>query len=881
MDQIEFKTLDEFIRLFHKKVSTFTTSEMQIQLQHLAQMLSEKQIQTEAKNDCFFKRWSEIKLPISLITIDFISQLFVIYTKVNETLKEDILLDFIWPLIVYEFEDKKVVVEYFNIMKTIYDKKYRELLKSFGILEIVKYMLKTTEIDDMICCEQHNNKEQPQQIISQEIQTKIDQFGLFINEIIHQMINDLKQATGNNLNDLESLFGISVHQLLSYCTKDHNCCQVQTLLIILLNQLPQVNADIIQKVFQNFEAISFIVLLYNSTTSQVLQVYCIKLFQVITNKNPSIIQKLILSIIPSSNNKNFLQNLHSEPLICSILEWLLNIPTSVKITEYQMFDEKLTFKNHDVMELTLNYLYICPVMMKQQLITTLYTLMRNNKENQLFLLSNKHFLSTFPKFLMSLQDDDFLETDENQNSLQKSIYDTSLKLISTVFMNQFQNGKIDMLFQWLKLAELEHIKQKNEDLDGFKDARTPSYFIRQLITYVFNNILKSSILNTSELSNEQLWRGFHLFIASFLAIITKDLIQQDQKISKLIGKKVAYSPQLLMITQLFENQNWIDYQFCIRIIQIVNFLYSQTISMNLDIIKPSINFKTSEFALWLNQLFKKILSNEKDNIFLMRIIQTLICYYQHYIVAQNFGQSQLEEIQQLLKAYRHFMQSLICGSQQFKNLKHIPVDIEYQITLSHYFYIESQMKLINQIKQKCQKDHHGSHDSFFNLYALQELIAYIQQQLQEYYLSLIKLCQIYGKRSQIFIWNFCYELIRIKKYEGDVLESYLQTLINQPDIIHDIVISDEMIVYYYDCPNMVNLKQKSQLKLNELIKWANLLIQQQEHEQILLYQEQYSRQSQILMKDVTKTLDKYNLIQLQNYEIFEKEKLKYDQSKTL
>ncbi|CAK71333.1 unnamed protein product (macronuclear) [Paramecium tetraurelia] len=303
--------------------------------------------------------------------------------------------------------------------------------------------------------------------------------------------------------------------------------------------------------------------------------------------------------------------------------------------------------------------------------------------------------------------------------------------------------------------------------------------------------------------------------------------------------------------------------------------------MNLDIIKPSINFKTGEFAIWLNQLFKKILSNEKDNIFLLRIIQTLICYYQHYIVAQNFGQQQLEEIQQLLKAYRHLMQSLICGSQQFKNLKHIPVDIEYQITLSHYFYIESQMKLINQIKQKCQKDHHGSHDSFFNLYALQELIAYIQQQLQEYYLSLIKLCQIYGKRSQIFIWNFCYELIRMKKYEGDVLESYLQTLINQPDIIHDIVVSDEMIVYYYDCPNMVNMKQKSQLKLNELIRWANLLIQQQEHEQILLYQEQYSRQSQILMKDVTKTLDKYNLIQLQNYEIFEQEKLKYDQSKTL
>ena len=30
-----------------------------------------------------------------------------------------------------------------------------------------------------------------------------------------------------------------------------------------------------------------------------------------------------------------------------------------------MFDEKLTFKNHDVMELVLNYLYICPVMVKQ------------------------------------------------------------------------------------------------------------------------------------------------------------------------------------------------------------------------------------------------------------------------------------------------------------------------------------------------------------------------------------------------------------------------------------------------------------------------------------------------------------------------------------
>lgn len=42
--------------------------------------------------------------------------------------------------------------------------------------------------------------------------------------------------------------------------------------------------------------------------------------------------------------------------------------------------------------------------------------------------------------------------------------------------------------------------------------------------------------------------------------------------------------------------------------------------MNLDIIKPSINFKSADFAIWLNQLFKKILSNEKDNIFLLRII---------------------------------------------------------------------------------------------------------------------------------------------------------------------------------------------------------------------------------------------------------------------
>lgn len=70
-------------------------------------------------------------------------------------------------------------------------------------------------------------------------------------------------------------------------------------------------------------------------------------------------------MIPSSKNTKFIENLHSEPLICAILEWLLNIPITIKITEYQMFDEKLTFKNHDVMELTLNYLYLCPVMMKQ------------------------------------------------------------------------------------------------------------------------------------------------------------------------------------------------------------------------------------------------------------------------------------------------------------------------------------------------------------------------------------------------------------------------------------------------------------------------------------------------------------------------------------
>ncbi|CAD8050201.1 unnamed protein product [Paramecium sonneborni] len=878
MDQIQFKTLDEFIRLFHQKVSTFTASEMLIQLQYLAQMLCEKSIQTQAKNDNFFKRWSEIKLPISLLTIDFISQLFVIYTKVNESLKEDILLYFIWPLIIYEFEDKKVVVEYFNILKTIYNKKYRDLLKSFEMLEIVKFMLKTTEIDEMICCEQHNNKEQPQQIISRETQIKIDQFGLLINEILDQIVNDISQATGSNLNELEQLFGQSIQQIFSYCTKDHNFCQVQTLLIVLINQLSKVKVEVIKKLFKDFEAISFIVLLYNCTTSQALQIYCIKLFQIISVQNSQVLQKLILSIIPSSDNIRFVQNLNSESLICSVLEWLLDIPVSLKITEYQMFDEKLTFKNTDVMELVLNYLFICPIVMKQQLITTIYTLIRNNKQNQLFLLDNKHFLNTFPKFLMDLQNKDPLDVDDIQISLQKSILDTSLKLITTVFMNQLQNGKIDMLFQWLKLAELEEKKKRNE---GLKDVRTPSYLIRQLISYVFNNLLKSSIQNAQELSNDNLWKGFNLFLACFLGIISKELIQQDQLTSKLVGQKVIQSPQLLMIIQLFENEQWIDYQFCSKIIQIVNFLYSQTINMNLDIIKPSINFKSGEFAIWLSQLFKKILSNEKDNIFVMRIIQTLICYYQHYIVAQNFGQQQLEEIQQLLKAYRLLMQSLVCGGQQFKNLKYIPVDIEYQISLSHYFYIESQMKLLTQIKQKCQKGHHESHDSYLNQYALQELIAYIQQQLQEYYVSLCKLCQIYGKRSQIFIWNFCYELIRMRKQEGDVLESYLQTLINQPDIIHDIVGNEEMIVYYNDCPNMVNLKQKSQLKLNELIKWINVLIEQQEHEQIVQYQEQYSRQSQILLKDVTKTLDRYNLIQLQNYEIFEQEKLRYDQSKTL
>ena len=50
-----------------------------------------------------------------------------------------------------------------------------------------------------------------------------------------------------------------------------------------------------------------------------------------------------------------------------------------------MLDEKALFRKPEILEFLLSYLYIAPEQIKSSITTTLFTLTRNNIDNQMFL----------------------------------------------------------------------------------------------------------------------------------------------------------------------------------------------------------------------------------------------------------------------------------------------------------------------------------------------------------------------------------------------------------------------------------------------------------------------------------------------------------------
>lgn len=66
----------------------------------------------------------------------------------------------------------------------------------------------------------------------------------------------------------------------------------------------------------------------------------------------------------------------------------------------------------------------------------------------------------------------------------------------------------------------------------------------------------------------------------------------------------------------------------------------------------------------------------------------------------------------------------------------------------------------------------------------------------------------------------------MRKSEGNVNDADLQILINKPDTFADTMTSAEMITYHLDSPVNVDIKQNSQLKVIEIMNWADTLILQ-------------------------------------------------------
>ncbi|KAM3144730.1 hypothetical protein pb186bvf_003039 [Paramecium bursaria] len=868
------ETLESFLVEFNSTISLPEYKQEFVGLMRkIAAMFQSQNIPIEAKNISFFKRWNEtfLKVKPQYITLSLIHNLAEI--KLPDYLQNDFLLDFIWPMVFVQFENDDIMYEHFRLIKIFYNKNLIETLRLFNMIDIAKLMMKVSQQEDHSCCQEHNLQNKPIYKSS-----KLQAFQELISGLLQLNVLELQNQRSE---DYEQQLQLSIHHLLSFCTKDHLPCHVTTLVQIIIKTIYKLDVEIVQSMFQNFESVSYLVILYNNTEHPNVKIQCLKAFHRITNCNQNFTQKLILSLIPPSKQKKIQPWQNSQAIYNTIFEWLID-QLDLRITDNLMLDEKALFRKPEILELLLSYLYLAPEQIKSSITTTLFTLTRNNQENQMFLSQHKHFLNTYPKFLLTISSQNMsgqkLFSDGDNYLFQ--IQDLSFKMISAIFVQQVSQGKIDIVFQWQKIIQLEMFKIQNGDNDcACQDLKVPPQLLRALYNYLFNQLLNFKSVFVQDKVSINYWRGIGFFISSFYFMMIGELYSNPDHL--FTGLK--FTPKIFVYKNFpfQQNEPWIDGQFLPKIIQFINVLINQTKSSYIEISKISHLFKPSEFSFWINNLYRKLHGLDRDNIYLLKLVQTLVEYYAYYLVVNQMNQEKLDELIGLLKAYRSFIQYVVIGSLQINQFRMLSQETENLIYPTHFSYIELHIGLVSQIQDRLSITYSTNHDYFGHLeekQILQECQKGIQSILGEYFQSLAKMHFFYGQQQSNFVWSFCYEIIRMVKQENMATAADLQILINQPDRFLEVMTCEEMIAYFTDSPKSVELKIKNTLNTIEVMKWAENMIMTQQEQVIVQYQENFHRQSVILMKDVSATINKYQKIQQTNQELFNLEKSIYDKS---